>query len=161
VRTKSGKRKPWILLIAILKLLKGVLLLAVAVGAIGLLHHDLAGEFYRWIRRLNLDVNTPFIQAVPSKVEGLTPGKLGWVSGAAFIYAAMFLTEGGGLLMRKRWAEYLTVIITASFLPFEIYELVVQEFGVFKLVLLIVNAAIVVYLGWHLRVKRDRRSTVK
>jgi len=36
-------------------------------------------------------------------------------------------------------------------LPFEIYELVAKEFNPFKLVLLLGNAAVLVYLIWHLK----------
>lgn len=151
VGTKKVKRDKWLLLIAILKIVKAVMLLAVAVGAIGLIHHDIADGVYQWIRRLNLDTQTPFLKTLPSKFESLTPGKLTLVSIGTFVYSGLFFTEGIGLFLQKRWAEYFTVVITASFIPFEIYELVAKEFSVFKLVLLLANAAILIYLIWRLR----------
>jgi uncharacterized membrane protein (DUF2068 family) len=63
-------------------------------------------------------------------------------------YAAVFLVEGVGLLMRKRWAEWMTVIVTGSFIPIEIYEMV-EHFGAGKVVVLVVNVAIVIYLAWR------------
>jgi uncharacterized membrane protein (DUF2068 family) len=150
VETKKAKRDKWLLLIAILKIVKAVMLLAVAVGAIGLIHHDIANDLYQWIRRLNLDTQTPLLKTLPSKLESMTPGKLTLVSMGMFVYSGLFFTEGIGLFLQKRWAEYFTVVITASFIPFEIYEMV-KKFGVFKLVLLLVNVAILIYLVWRLR----------
>jgi uncharacterized membrane protein (DUF2068 family) len=72
---------------------------------------------------------------------------------ACLIYAAVFLVEGVGLVLRKHWAEWLTVVVTASFIPFEMYEMA-THFGAGKMVALIANVAIVIYL---LRLRlRDR-----
>ena len=67
---------------------------------------------------------------------------------AAFAYAAVFLVEGVGLLLRKRWAEWLTVAVTGSFIPVEVYEMV-HRFGAGKVIALVLNIAIVAYLVWH------------
>jgi len=77
---------------------------------------------------------------------------------ASLAYAAVFLVEGVGLLRRRRWAEWLTVAVTASFIPFEIYELV-RHPGVGKIAALALNVAIVVYLALR-RLKDRRRSPV-
>jgi uncharacterized membrane protein (DUF2068 family) len=63
----------------------------------------------------------------------------------ALLYAITFLVEGFGLWRRKVWAEWLTVVVTASFIPIEIYELV-SKFSVAKVVTLALNVAIVAYL---------------
>jgi uncharacterized membrane protein (DUF2068 family) len=139
-----------------MKVFKAVLLLAMAVGLTRLIHSNVADEIERWIRRLNVDANNPFFQTFPSKIKTLTPGKVSMLCAGSFVYAGLFMTEGVGLLLQKRWAEYFTVIVTASFLPFEIYELVAKEFNAFKLVLLLVNAAVVVYLIWRLKQDRAR-----
>jgi uncharacterized membrane protein (DUF2068 family) len=68
----------------------------------------------------------------------------------------LFLTEGVGLLMRKRWGEIVTIIITGSFLPFEIYHLVEKGFSVFKILLLLGNVAVLIYLIW--RVKHEKKK---
>lgn len=157
VQSKSGKRDKWLLLIGIFKVVKAVLLLALAVNAIRLIFGDAAEQLEHWIRRLNVDLKNPLLEAFPAKIEAMTPRKLSLVGAGAFVYSALFFTEGLGLLLQKRWAEYFTIIITASFLPFEIYELVAKGFSAFKVVLLIANAGIVVYLIWHLKHERRRR----
>jgi uncharacterized membrane protein (DUF2068 family) len=53
--------------------------------------------------------------------------------------------EAVGLWFQRRWAEYLTFIVTASLLPFEVYEIVTRRTP-FKLVAFAINLAVVVYL---------------
>jgi uncharacterized membrane protein (DUF2068 family) len=60
-------------------------------------------------------------------------------------YAALEGAEAIGLWWQKRWAEYLTFIATTALLPLEIYELS-HKVSPFKVIALIVNLAIVVYL---------------
>lgn len=146
---KNWKRDKWLLLIGVVKVFKASLLVAVGIGAVRLLHRDIADEVERWSRRLNVDAWNPWFQTFPAKLEAMSPHKMSLLCAGAFVYAGLFLTEGTGLLMRKRWGEFVTIFITGSFLPFEIYELVAKEFSVFKLLLLIGNVAVVIYLIWR------------
>ncbi len=66
------------------------------------------------------------------------------------IYAAIEGVEAVGLWFQKRWAEYLTFIATTAFIPFEVYEIVTKG-SVLKVLTLIINVAVVLYL---LRAKR-------
>jgi len=63
-------------------------------------------------------------------------------------YGCVFAVEGVGLLAGKRWAEWLTVIVTGSFIPFEVYELF-THFGAGKIVALVANVVILAYLVWR------------
>jgi uncharacterized membrane protein (DUF2068 family) len=63
----------------------------------------------------------------------------------ALIYAAVEGLEAVGLWMAKRWAEYLTLIVTASLLPVEVYELS-EHLTPFKVFAFVLNVAVVVYL---------------
>ena len=74
---------------------------------------------------------------------------------ASLLYAAVFAVEGTGLLMRRRWAEWLTVVVTASFIPLELYELLRRP-GIGKAAVIVVNVAILSYLAWR-RVTADAR----
>lgn len=68
-----------------------------------------------------------------------------------FCYAALLPTEGMGLLWRQHWAEYLTILVTASLIPVEVYE-AVQLLMATRLVVLGLNGAVVWYL-----IRRVRR----
>ena len=77
---------------------------------------------------------------------------------ASLAYAAVFLVEGIGLLRRRRWAEWLTVVVTASFVPFEIYELV-RHRGAGHVAAVVLNVAIVAYLASRrLKALRSKRQ---
>jgi uncharacterized membrane protein (DUF2068 family) len=80
--------------------------------------------------------------------------KLKALSIGTFFYSALFLTEGTGLALRKRWAEYLTIVSTASLLPLEVYE-IVKRADAARIVVLVANIAIVVYLVFEVRRTRN------
>jgi uncharacterized membrane protein (DUF2068 family) len=141
--TTKGSRG--LLLIAAFKLMKGVALLALGVGALKLLHKDVAAEAERWIDLFRIDTQNTYVQKALAKVWTIDPRRLKELSVGTFAYAALFLTEGIGLALRKRWAEYITIISTASLLPFEIYE-IVKRVSAPRIVILLANIAIVVYL---------------
>jgi len=144
-----------LIVIAIFKLLKAALLIVLGLG----LHHMLAtgpGDVLeRWARAVRVDPQNHVVHAAIAKVTGLSERQLHALSVGTFLYAAVFLTEGVGLLFRFRWAEYLTVVSTAGLLPIEIYEMVKHPRPVKGLVL-VLNAAIVVYLV--LRLVHTRRG---
>lgn len=140
------------LLIGLFKLLKGVALLAVGIGALRFLHRDLAQSIEHWVNILRVDPENRHVHALLSRAFRVTPHQLKALSAGTFIYAALFLTEGTGLILRRRWAEYLTIITTGGLLPLEVYEIAKHVTPV-KIVVLIVNIAIVVYLV--VRVRRE------
>ena len=76
------------------------------------------------------------------------------------MYGLLFATEGIGLWMEKRWAEYLTIIATGSLIPFEVYELQ-RRVTVPRGLALVVNVAVLAYLIYRVRnpggVRRDLR----
>ncbi len=67
----------------------------------------------------------------------------------------MCVVEGVGLLMRKVWAEYFTVVLTVLALPYECYELW-REVTSLKMSLLGLNLVVLAYLVWVLRRKRGK-----
>ncbi len=68
-----------------------------------------------------------------------------YVAAALLAYALIEIVEGFGLWFAKRWAEYLTVVATAAFLPLEIYELTDKVSG-FKIATLVLNVLAVLYI---------------
>src|SRR6266446_2054604 len=131
-----------LVMIALFKLVKGLLLLAVGVGAVKLLHHDVAETLSNWVEFLRVDPDNRFIHGILARVLKLSPRQLEAASIGTFIYAGLLLTEGIGLLFQKRWAEYFTIITTAGLIPLELYELA-KHITAAKIAILIINIAIV------------------
>jgi uncharacterized membrane protein (DUF2068 family) len=150
-----GKEKSpkGLLLIGLFKLFKGILLVATGVGALKLLHKDVASVADHWIQVLRVDPDNRYIHRLLERILRVTPKQLRELSIGTFLYSSVFLTEGIGLLMRKHWAEYLTVISTAALIPLEVYE-TVHKFTWIKVLVLAINAAIVWYLVMNLKRKR-------
>jgi uncharacterized membrane protein (DUF2068 family) len=142
-----------LLLIAFFKLFKGLLLIAVAIGAVKLLHRDMAETVEHWVNLLRVDPDNRLIHALLIRILRVSPHQLKELSIGTFAYAGLFLTEGIGLLLGKRWAEYLTIVTTAGLIPIEVYE-ISKHLTPLKIGVLIVNIAIVVYLA--VRVRRTR-----
>lgn len=74
-----------------------------------------------------------------------TPERLYELGIVLLVYAALEATEMLGLWWAKRWAEYLTLVSTTLFVPFEIYE-IAEGVSAFKVIVLVINLAIVAYL---------------
>ena len=82
------------------------------------------------------------------EIERLVTLQSGTIRIVALVAAAYALLEGAeavGLWFMKRWAEYLTFVATTALLPLEIWELT-RRISPFKIVALVVNLAIVIYL---------------
>jgi uncharacterized membrane protein (DUF2068 family) len=67
-----------------------------------------------------------------------------------FGYGLLQVVEGIGLWSLKRWGEYVAVVGTTLFIPFEIYE-VIDKVTILRIGALAVNVVAVVYLLWSKR----------
>jgi uncharacterized membrane protein (DUF2068 family) len=131
--------------IAVFKWTKGLLLLGLAAGAISLFHKDVQSQVETWINACRIDPGNRYVAACLDKLDLVHTHELKELSFLSAFYAAIFLTEGTGLALRKRWAEYFTIIATALFIPLEVYELC-KGASVVKLLVLLGNIAIVGFL---------------
>ena len=117
--------------IAVWKLSHAFFFTAVGFGLLKLRGHNVATFVSNVVDFLNahelmpynLNPEGPAMKWLLIKADVLTSHRLLLFGYAAFFYAALFAAEGIGLYLRKHWAEYLVVIVTASLLPLEVYEL--------------------------------------
>lgn len=149
----GGEHDAFIKVIILERIAKSVVLIALAIGLL------VAGEdgwLTVWARyaqdQLNLNVGHGFIIQLLLRLL-LAVGRFNHVTllavGAIF-YALLEGTEGVGLAMRRRWAEYLTVIATGVMIPYEAYE-VAHRASLFKVGALLLNLAVVGYLAYRKR----------
>ena len=153
---KKGKRPLGHTLIALGKGLKAALLLTLGFAALAMAGKDPPSTLMRWADLLRVDPGSHHLHRLVAKVASTSPAKLEAIGFGSFVYAALFVVEGVGLWLQKRWAEILTVVITTSFIPIEIYE-IAHEVSAGKIVTLVLNVAAVVYLVVRLR-KRGKRA---
>jgi uncharacterized membrane protein (DUF2068 family) len=152
------RRDRGLLAIGLFKLGKAILFFALGVGAIHLLHKDLGDEILRLATALKFDPESKVVTVLLEKVDLIDAHRLKLISLGTFGYSALALTEGIGLMLEKVWAEYLTLILTISFLPWELYELA-RHPNWFRLSLLLINLAVLWYLLWLLRKKRTPEAS--
>jgi uncharacterized membrane protein (DUF2068 family) len=126
--------------------------LAVAVFLIASHERELRDTFYRVLADIQGGVAGGPLQTPHRGILGrldelfsLQKGTLHLVGAGLAGLALVEAAEAVGLWLQRRWAEYLTFVVTTLLLPFEIYELTSQVTW-FKVTALIVNLAIVVYL---------------
>jgi uncharacterized membrane protein len=136
------RRDGLLTLIAIFKIVKALLLIAGGIVALQLLHPAEANRVWRWIADIPFEGERRLLARVMTTVATKSHAAM---AVAAFAYAALFFVEGIGLFLRKRWAEWLTIVATASLIPIEIYELL-HRMTAMKIAVLTINIAIVIYL---------------
>lgn len=148
-----------LIVIGVFKLVKVAMLVTLGVLALKAQRDtDLPEMLMRWGTVYTGPHVQHLVTLLAGKVAETDAHKMRELAAAAFIYAAVFSVEGTGLLLRKRWAEYLTLIVTASLLPFEIYECI-HHFTATKLTTLVVNVAVLVYLFWKVRHREAREPS--
>ena len=136
--------------IAAFKISKVLLLLAAAYGVLRLREPTVIAGLYTWAASLPSGMEQEWVRRALVFVSGLSPARINALGFVTLAYAAVFTTEGVGLWMGKRWAEWLTTILTSSLIPLEIWEMAHRP-GLGKAVVIAVNVFIVWYLVRQLR----------
>lgn len=127
------------------RIIKGVLLLFLGAGLLGLIHKDVGAFMTHLAGAANLDIDGTYVVWALHKVSQIKSSQMAEASAAAFGYAALCLVEATGLHLRRRWAEYLTAFATTVFIPLEVFE-VLKKMTVVRVSTLLLNVVIVVYL---------------
>ena len=147
---RPGSRNGLVRTIAVFKLAKALLLVGVGLGSLKLLNPTAAETADRWASTLAWRLGPRAPSAVRDGVSRLNETQLKLIGVVAFLYAGLFAVEGVGLWRAKRWAEYLTIIATTSFVPFEVYELI-RHASWQRGATLGINLLVVGYLVWKVR----------
>jgi uncharacterized membrane protein (DUF2068 family) len=137
-------------LIALEKVTKATVLIVAGLRLLSLLGQDVHERAMEFINRHGIDLANRYVQMGLEKLSGIGDTQIVEFSVAAFVYAIVILVEGIGLWMQYRWAEYMTVITTALFVPFELYELY-ERFTIIRIAIIAINIFIVWYLSTRIR----------
>jgi len=161
---EQTKKHAWhdrgLVIIGMFKLLKGSLFILLGIGALRLIHRDIVDILTHWLMDMRFDPEGKFVNLVLDKAAMIDAHRLRQISIAIFCYAGLDFIEGIGLVLEKTWAEFLTLILTASFLPWEFFEILRRPTWV-KAVLTLVNLLVVVYLVYYVKGHLRRRNSKK
>ncbi len=122
---QPDRRARYLKIIAIFKLLKGALLLSVGISLLFL------NSKTRWLDaigdwagdELALVHSRPALYLLSRLQDVVAGGQLRFTGLVSLFYSAILFTEGTGVYLQQRWAEFLMVFATAALIPFEIHHL--------------------------------------
>jgi uncharacterized membrane protein (DUF2068 family) len=149
----GGEHDTFIKVIIVERIVKSIVLIALAVGLLVAGEKGLLATWASYAQdQLNLDADDGVIAQLLLRLLLLigTFNHVTILAIGAMLYALLEGTEGVGLAMRRRWAEYLTVIATGVLIPYEAYE-VIHRATLFKFGALLLNLAVVGYLAYRKR----------
>jgi uncharacterized membrane protein (DUF2068 family) len=157
LRGKPLRDKIVLRLIAANRLLHFIVLGAIAVVIFAFASHrqELRGRFTRVVADLQIGTSSghPSSHGLLHQIDeafSLDSSTLRLVGAVFVVYALVEGVEAVGLWYARRWAEYLTFVVTASLLPLEAYELA-HRLSVLKILTIAINLAVVAYLLWAKR----------
>jgi uncharacterized membrane protein (DUF2068 family) len=143
--------------IAITKLVKGVLVVAIGLGAFRLINRDLAESARSLTTHLRIDPENHYARRFIEKVAKIDAAHLRDYGLVSFFFAAELFTEGIGLWLNQNWAKYMVLLGTGFFIPFEAYACF-RRFTLEHLLLFLVNVGIVIYVAIVVRKERDHEK---
>jgi uncharacterized membrane protein (DUF2068 family) len=150
-KNQTPKERTWTIhILAVFKFLKGLVLLIVGIKLLTLLNKDVDQWFADWVARHSINPENTIVHKIAGKLAGVGNKQLVMFSVGSFSYSALQLTEGVGLWLQKRWAEFLTAAATSLLIPVEVYE-IYEKFTWVRVAVLVVNLFVVWYLTTRLR----------
>ena len=146
--SEAKKKGTFLKVIIVQKVVAGAVELVLAFGILNFAGEDLAEIIRHAAFYLGVAEENHFIQWTLKKAGALHTNTILGVSLSLLLLGGLALLEAYGLHMRRKWGEWLTVISTSLFIPYEIWILIAHP-SMIKLSILVFNCAIVYYLAKH------------
>jgi uncharacterized membrane protein (DUF2068 family) len=146
-------------LIALIKLVKAALLLATSYGLYKLLNPELVDHLHEWLNSLTDTFERRLLERGLDWLDELGTARIHGILVVTGVYTIVLVTEGVGLWLRKVWAEWITVVASASLIPFELWHLFFgkSHSPLAVLAATTLNVIIVIYLVRQLQQNYRRR----
>jgi uncharacterized membrane protein (DUF2068 family) len=157
LRAKPKTRVTGLRVIALIKIAKALLLTGLAFGFFRSINQDL-GDTVRLITlHLRIDPENSFVRLILEKITNVDPHTLRTIGLITFVYAGELYVEGVGLWLNQAWAEYLLILATGGFLPWEARSCIVN-FSWERLVLILLNLIALLYVIWVIWYQKHPRQ---
>jgi uncharacterized membrane protein (DUF2068 family) len=157
----TARRIDGLRLIGLFKIGKAILLLATTYGIYQLLDAAIIDRLHEWVYSLTDNFERRLLTRALAWIDSLSRSHISGLVVVTAAYTSVLLVEGVGLWYRQVWAEWLTVIASASLIPFEITQ-VLSPGHQHRLAVtgaMIINILIVCYLVHMLRQRRRAKAT--
>ena len=141
----TARRTGLLFWIIALKVLKAALLTALGIALLTTRRSDPVTLVMRLALTIHLPLTSRVLDRAIAFLSTLTISKQTTLALTAFAYAVLMAAEGVALYLRKPWARWFTIVATSSLIPIEMYE-IVRELHAVRVVVLLVNIGLVVYL---------------
>jgi len=145
------KRAPTLYAIIVIKLVKGLLFVSLALAAYTLADNDLPAEFRHLLHWMRVNPERKFFADLAVQIGNITEANVLWVASGTLVYSLFSLVEGVGLIFRASWAGWLAIGESVFFIPIEVYELVKKPSLPVTVIL-----AINIFIVWYLLQNRHR-----
>jgi len=143
--------------IALIKIAKALLLTGLAFGFFRSIDRDL-GETVRLITfHLRIDPENSVVRVLLERIANINPHTLRTIGLISFVYAGELYIEGIGLWLNQAWAEYMLILATGGFLPFEARACIV-DFSWERLILILLNLVALLYVVWVIWYQKHPRK---
>jgi uncharacterized membrane protein (DUF2068 family) len=154
-KTLQNKGNHFMRVIALGRFIYGLVLLVAGLAISNLLGKNLSAELLGLMSKCHIDTHLYYVHWLLQKVSTVSHNLLILLTVANFFYAALAFVESAGLKFGKRWAYWLVIVDTASFIPIETYQLC-KQFGWLNLILLLYYLATTIYLMSELQRTRAK-----
>ena len=141
--------------VAVFEAAKGLLVLVAGLGLLDLLHGNVQAAAERLVRFSHLNPASKYPQIFLEAAAHTTDARLLWLAAGAGAYAAVRFAEAYGLWHGRVWAEWLALVAGGLYVPVELYHIWLQCTAL-KVVVLAVNLAVVGYMAYALRRRKER-----
>lgn len=138
------------------KIFKGVLALIGGLLLLRLMHRNLPEMAVHWMAKVGVEPHSALGRLILHRLLLIHHRNMAWLAAGLFGYIPLAFAEGIGLMLRKVWAEWLTLVLTFALIPFEAREIIVRPTWL-RIVILVLNILVLIYLMVRLRRDRHRR----
>lgn len=142
----QAPRRGGLKLVAVFEGMKGLLVILVGFELLKFFHTNIHEAARQVVIEFHLNPASRYPRIFLDLIDHVDDTKTWALAIVALSYAGMRIIEAVGLWFAKSWAEWFAVLSSATYLPFELYELSIGISRV-KILLFLVNLGIFLYLA--------------
>jgi Predicted membrane protein len=161
--TQTGirkKRAPTLYVIIVIKLLKGLLFVTLAITIYALADNDLPTELNHALHVLRFNPERKFWSDLAIQLGEISEKKRVLAAAGTLVYSLFSLVEAVGLMLRIKWIGWMTIAESMFFIPIEVYELLhgppPESNRNAHPILVVIILAINIMIVWYLLKNRER-----